>query len=502
MKFSEIIRGVTVTKMFHLIYGHMTPTQEIEINRIQYDSRKVTHGDLFVAIRGTRSDGHKFIEDAVERGAISIILEDDALLPDSYFLHKGVMKVVVSNSRLVLAQIASNYYYDPSSKLKMIGVTGTNGKTTTTHLIKSVLEATGKKTGLIGTIDYRIGDEIFPATHTTPESLELYDLLNRMVDANCAYAVMEVSSHALHQNRVHGIDFSSAVFTNLTQDHLDYHKSMDEYFEAKAILFDNLSSSSHAILNADDEWGRKINSRTKASVTTYGISDAAAVRASNVRMNMEGSGFTIIDDGNKLDIETKLIGRFNLSNILAAFATCKEIGIPVSDIQRALKNIGPVRGRFEQNISQAGWTAIIDYAHTHDALEKVLSAIHDLYGNNRSGKIITVFGCGGDRDRGKRAKMADVATRLSDITIVTSDNPRNEDPEKIIDEVMKGARPEAQVFRLADRATAIKKAISFASKGDVVLIAGKGHEEYQIIGNNKIPFSDKTLVDSLINSKI
>ncbi|MBA4312294.1 MAG: UDP-N-acetylmuramoyl-L-alanyl-D-glutamate--2,6-diaminopimelate ligase [Chlorobiaceae bacterium] len=502
MKFSEIIRGVTVTKMFHLIYGHMTPTQEIEISRIQYDSRKVTHGDLFVAIRGTLSDGHKFIEDAVERGAISIVLEDDALLPDSYFMHKGVMKVVVSNSRLALAQIASNYYHNPSSKLKMIGVTGTNGKTTTTHLIKSVLEATGIKSGLIGTIDYRIGNEIFPATHTTPESVELHDLLNKMATENCEYVVMEVSSHALHQYRVYGIDFCSAVFTNLTQDHLDYHKSMDEYFEAKAILFNNLSSTSHAILNADDQWGMKISSRTKASVITFGISAAADIRAVNVRMNMEGSRFTLLVDGNEIDVETKLIGRFNLSNILAAFAVCKSIGVPVSDIQRALKNIGPIRGRFEQNISQAGWTAIIDYAHTHDALEKVLSAIHDLYENNRSGKIITVFGCGGDRDRGKRAKMAEVATRLSDITIVTSDNPRNEDPEKIIDEVMLGVHPEADVFRITDRASAIKKAISFAAKGDVVLIAGKGHEEYQIIGNNKIPFSDKALVDSLTNSVI
>ncbi|MBI5022401.1 MAG: UDP-N-acetylmuramoyl-L-alanyl-D-glutamate--2,6-diaminopimelate ligase [Ignavibacteriales bacterium] len=502
MKFSEIISDVTVTKMFHLIYGHMTPTQEIEINRIQYDSRNITHGDLFIAIRGTTSDGHKFIEDAVERGAICIVLENDTLLPDSYFLHKGVMKVVVPNSRLALAQIASNYYHNPSSKLKIIGITGTNGKTTSAHLIKSILEATGKKTGLIGTIDYRIGDEVFPATHTTPESLELHALLDKMVKGNCEYAVMEVSSHALHQNRVHGIDFSVAVFTNLTQDHLDYHKSMDEYFKSKVILFDNLSSSSHAILNADNEWGMKIISRTNASVLTYGISGDAAVRASNIRMNMEGSRFTIIDNEKKIDIETKLIGKFNLSNILAAYAACRAIGVPASDIQGAIKNISPVRGRFEQYISQTGWTAIIDYAHTHDALENVLSTIHDLFETNRSNKIITVFGCGGDRDRGKRVKMAEVATRLSDITIITSDNPRNEDPKKIIDEIMKGVHPEAQVYRHTDRATAIKEAIGFAKKNDVILIAGKGHEEYQIIGNNKIPFSDKAVVDSFMNLQV
>lgn len=497
MKFSAIIAGVTVSKMYRLIYGQMAPTQDIEISRVQYDSRKVTHGDLFVAIRGTSTDGHNFIEAAIQKGAVAIVLENDSALSDYYFLHSGVMKIIVSDSRKALAQLSANYFNHPSNNLKMIGVTGTNGKTTTTYLIKSILDYCGKKTGLIGTIDYRIGEKIFQASHTTPESLELQYLLKQMVDERCEYAVMEVSSHALHQNRVRGINFSVGIFTNLTQDHLDYHNTIEEYFNAKSILFSDMSPPSVAVINADDEWGSKIANCTKANVTTYGISKTSDVCADEYFLSIEGTKILVKNHSEKINLKSNLLGKFNLSNILAAFAACRAVGLTAVEIKDALEKISPVRGRFEQINSKHGWTAVIDYAHTPDALEKIIVAIRTLYEKNKSGKIITVFGCGGDRDRTKRQIMAEIATRLSDITVITSDNPRSEDPEKIIDEMIKGITFGSKVIRDADRTEAIKKAISFAGEGDVVLIAGKGHEEYQIIGSNKIPFSDKSVVESL-----
>lgn len=502
MRLSEVIRGVTVSKMYYLIYGQMTPTQELEIQSVSYDSRNISRGGLFVAIRGTAADGHKFVGDAIDRGAGCVIMEDDSLLPDSFFLHKGAMKIVVPDSRIALAQVSSNYFGNPSEKLKMIGVTGTNGKTTTAHLVKSIMDSAGRKTGLIGTIDYQIGEKKFPATHTTPESLELHGLFRKMVEENCEFAVMEVSSHALDQRRVYGIDYSAAVFMNLTQDHLDYHVSMQNYFDAKALLFGALGPGSCAIISADDEWGEKLRARTRAKITTFGVAEFSDVRAVEIKLRTDGSSFTLLDRGNRVDIETKLTGKFNITNTLAAYATCRSVGLDSGEIQRALKAVPPVRGRFEQVNSPKGWTAVIDYAHTHDALEKVLTAIKNLYDGPFVGRIITVFGCGGDRDRGKRVKMAEVATRLSDVTIITSDNPRTEDPEKIIDDVMAGANPKSTVIRIADRKEAIRKAVGFARKGDVLLIAGKGHEEYQIIGKEKIPFSDKGVVVSLINSDL
>jgi UDP-N-acetylmuramoyl-L-alanyl-D-glutamate--2,6-diaminopimelate ligase len=495
MTLTEILKGVTVSKIFQMAYGHSIISEEVTVHAVQYDSRKVEQNDMFVAVKGTSTDGHNFITTAIANGAKVVIVDNDSSLPDYYFLHTAVVKVVVPDSRIALAQIAKNYFNDPSSKLLMIGITGTNGKTTTSHLVKSVLEIAGKRTGLIGTIEYAIGDQRIPATHTTPESLELSGLFSQMVDAQCAAAVMEVSSHALCQHRVYGVNFDVAIFTNLTQDHLDYHRSMDNYFDAKTMLFKNLLPTSWVVINNDDAWGRKIPSITPARVLTYGVSSDADIRATNVTLTMNGIHCDIIHNGEKTEIDSKLIGRFNVSNILAAFGAGIVVGIPKNKIREALSNLKSVRGRFEQLQSPQGWTAVIDYAHTPDALEKALHAIHDVFGANRKGKIITVFGCGGNRDRSKRPAMAHIATSLSDVTILTSDNPRHEDPESIIDEAMMGVTDGSKVLRQADRRKAIIRALDSAQTGDVVLIAGKGHEEYQVVGDQKIPFSDNAVVE-------
>lgn len=500
MMLAKLLEGVTVSKMFNSLFGQMVVTQDIDVRRIQYDSRRVQPGDLFVAIRGTASDGHRFIAQAVANGARVVVMEDDAALPDFYFMHAGAVKVVVPNSRIALARISARYFDNPSEKLTMIGVTGTNGKTTTTHLVQSILETSGRKCGLIGTIAYTIGSDMIPATHTTPESLELNELLSRMVSEGCVSAVMEVSSHALDQHRVDGIRFGAAVFTNLTQDHLDYHGTMESYFSAKKILFSGLGRDASAIVNIDDEWGGQMLQATAARTLSYGTGRGADVRATDIAYSMQGTKFTVVHAGEETPVETSLIGRFNVSNILAAFGTGIALDIPKPLLQRAIRSTRPVPGRFEQIDSPLGWVAVIDYAHTPDALEKALKAIHAVFGTEGRRKIITVFGCGGNRDKTKRPRMAAIATELSDLTVVTSDNPRHEDPEKIIDDVMAGVKAGAAVIRQADRRSAIAEALKHASAGDVVLIAGKGHEDYQVIGDRKIHFSDREVVQEFLTS--
>lgn len=498
MILSKVLDGVTVTKMFQTMYGRMVVTHEVEVHRIQYDSRKIVRGDLFVAIHGADSDGHRFINDAISKGAKVVVVDDDTVMSDSFFMHAGVAKVVVPNTRIALAQLSNNYFDHPSQKLTMIGVTGTNGKTTTTHLLKSMMDLHGNRTGLIGTIEYRIGEETVPATHTTPESLELNELLARMVDRNCSAGVIEVSSHALHQHRVEGICFTAAVFTNLTQDHLDYHGTMEEYFNAKKILFNSLPNDSWAVVNMDDEWGKRLLNSTSARTISYGMNSHADVQARDLSLTMTGTRFTIVHGGVKTSIDSSLIGRFNVSNILAAFSTGIALGIPKSTLQDAIRNATIVRGRFEQIVSPKGWTAVIDYAHSPDALEKALKAVHDVFEGSRQGRIITVFGCGGNRDRTKRPKMARVATTLSHITIITSDNPRQENADAIIDEVMTGIEPGSMVQREGDRKKAVEMALDLAKSGDVVFIAGKGHEDYQVIGDRKIHFSDREVVEEYL----
>jgi UDP-N-acetylmuramoyl-L-alanyl-D-glutamate--2,6-diaminopimelate ligase len=498
MTLTELLKGVTVSKIFQMAYGHSIISEEVNISTVQYDSRKVSQNDMFVAIKGVSTDGHNFITAAISNGAKVVVVDNDSSLPDYYYLHAGVVKVVVPDSRIALAQIAENFFDHPSAKLIMVGVTGTNGKTTTTHLVKSVFESTDKIAGLIGTIEYKLGQQILPATHTTPESLELSQLFAQMVKAHCSAAIMEVSSHALHQHRASSVKFDVAIFTNLTQDHLDYHRSMEEYYKAKAILFENLPTTSWAVINSDDEWGRKIPSLTRAHILTYGVNANADVQARNIALSMTGIVCDIMHHGEKTAINSALIGRFNVSNILAAFSAGIALGIPKNKVQTAINNLHSVRGRFEQIASPRGWTVVIDYAHSPDALEKALQTIHDVFGSEKTGNVITVFGCGGNRDRSKRPAMAQIATTLSNVTILTSDNPRHEDPESIIDEAMMGAVPGTVVYRQVDRKKAIIQALDTAAKGDVVLIAGKGHEEYQLIGDRKLPFSDRAIVEEYL----
>jgi UDP-N-acetylmuramoyl-L-alanyl-D-glutamate--2,6-diaminopimelate ligase len=498
MRLSQLLEGVTVSKLFQTMYGQMVVTHEVEIGKVQYDSRKIQRGDCFIAIKGTASDGHTFIQSAINQGAKVIVLQDDKVLPDPLCMHAGVIKVVVPDSRKALAIMSANYFDHPSKKLKFIGITGTNGKTTTSHLIKAILEADGEKAGLVGTIEYKIGEQIIPATHTTPESLELNELFASMVENNCTSVSMEVSSHALDQSRVYGLDFDVAVFTNLTQDHLDYHVTMENYFEAKKILFKHLKPSSCAVINNDDKWGVQLLSSIETKKISYGINLTADVFAKEVKLSIDGTTFVVSNGQQEYIVSTSLIGRFNVYNILAAYATGVGLGLSQEQILAGIKNVKNVRGRFERIISPAGWTAIVDYAHTPDALENCLKTIHDVLPPKNRGHIITVFGAGGDRDKTKRPMMGRIAGDYSDLIIVTSDNPRTEVPETIIDDIMRGITRHASVLREVDRHTAIERAINCAQSGDVVLIAGKGHEDYQIIGKEKKHFSDREVVENLL----
>ena len=502
MTLSKLLEGVPVIKMLQTMYGKMVVTQEIEIRGIQYDSRKVERDNVFVAIRGAATDGHQYINQAVAKGATVVVVEDDQALSDSFFVHTGAVKIVVADSRRALAALSANFYGHPSSRLRLVGVTGTNGKTTTTHLVRSILEASGERVGLIGTIDYSVGEASLPATHTTPESLELNGLLARMVAGGCSSAVMEVSSHSLALHRVHGLDFRVGVFTNLTQDHLDFHGSMDRYREAKQMLFDGLTGSSCAVLNADDGYGARVAEHSKAAKLTYGISKQADVTARAVGLTVGGTTFQVHHGGTDTTVSSPLIGRFNVSNILASYATGLALGIPEPAIVEGIRNLRAVRGRFEQIASPRGWTAIVDYAHTPDALENCLRAIHDILPRVRRGRIITVFGCGGNRDRGKRPKMGRIATELSDMVVITSDNPRHEDPQAIIDEIAAGARKDREFVVEVDRRNAIRMALAQAHEGDVVLVAGKGHEDYQVVGDTKHHFDDREEIELFLKASL
>lgn len=498
MRLSQLLEGVTVSKLYQTMYGQMVVTHEVEIGKVQYDSRKIQRGDCFVAIKGTTNDGHTFIQNAINQNAKVIVLQDDKNLPDSLCMHAGVIKVIVPDSRRALAIMSANYFNHPLKKLKSIGITGTNGKTTTSHIVKSILDASGEKAGLVGTIEYKIGEQIIPATHTTPESLELNELFASMVENKCTSVSMEVSSHSLDQSRVYGLDFDVAVFTNLTQDHLDYHLTMENYFEAKKVLFTNLKPSSCAVINYDDKWGVRLLNSCNAKKLSYGINLAADILAKEVKLSINGSTFVISNGHGECKVSTPLIGRFNVYNVLAAYTTGIALGLSREQILAGIGNLKNVRGRFERITSPAGWTAIVDYAHTPDALENCLKTIHDVLPKTNHGRVITVFGAGGDRDKMKRPMMGRIAGDYSDIVIVTSDNPRTEVPETIIDEVMSGITRHASVLREVDRQTAIERAIKCAQSGDVVLIAGKGHEDYQIIGKEKKHFSDREVIENLL----
>jgi UDP-N-acetylmuramoyl-L-alanyl-D-glutamate--2,6-diaminopimelate ligase len=497
MQLSELLKFIPTVK----VVGN----SETEIRGIAYDSRVVGAGNLFVAIRGLTIDGHRFVINAIDSGAAGIVVEEDDFVDDDYIIQRGVAKIVVRNSRQSLALFADAFFGFPTKKLRLIGVTGTNGKTTTTYLIKSILEATGEIVGLIGTIDYKIGQESVPAERTTPESLELCELFSEMVAKGVTTIVMEVSSHALALDRVYGFDYDVAVFTNLTLDHLDFHKTFDEYFRAKKILFDRLKKkNAKAIYNVEDLFGKKIIADCSAEKISYGLL-SGDVFATTFNLQLNKSDVAVQTNRGRLHIESNLIGRFNVYNILAAVAVGVNLGIENETIKKGIEQVQSVKGRFEQVVSLKGFTAVVDYSHTPDSLQKCLETIRDIVmqtNNGSKAKVITVFGCGGNRDRTKRPEMGRIATELSDVTIVTSDNPRSESPEAIIDEIMAGVTKGATVFREADRRAAIHKGLQIARRGDVVLIAGKGHEDYQEIKGVKYHFDDKEIVEEFIAAHV
>ncbi|GAB6875894.1 UDP-N-acetylmuramoyl-L-alanyl-D-glutamate--2,6-diaminopimelate ligase [Thermaerobacter litoralis] len=460
---------------------------------ITYDSRRVEPGFLFVAIRGLRYDGHSFIDEAVARGAAAVVGERALAL-------EGVPYVQVPSSRLALGLLAAAFYGHPSSRLVLVGVTGTNGKTTTTHLIRWVLEAGGHPTGLIGTVHNIIGGRSLPVERTTPEAADLQRLLAAMRDEGMTHVVMEVSSHALSLQRVAGCAFDIGVFTNLTQDHLDFHASMEDYAAAKARLFARLGRNEvpgttkpgpkAAVINADDPWGRFMADRSSAPVITYGLRERADITAREVEVGPGGIRFVLVSGQGEVPVRLRLTGRFNVYNALAAAGAGLALGLDPGTVARGLESLPAVPGRLERIDRGQPFAVIVDYAHTPDGLENVLKGVRELAGQ---GRVICVFGCGGDRDRGKRPQMGAISARLADYTVLTSDNPRSEDPEAILDDIEAGVRqvPGAAYERVTERAAAIRRALELARPGDVVLIAGKGHEDYQIFADRTIHFDDR-----------
>ncbi len=461
----------------------------VTITGICYDSRAVQPGDLFACLPGTKTHGHSFIPAVVAAGAAALLVEDAALVP------AGVAAAVVPDSRAALAAIAAAFYGQPSDALTLVGVTGTNGKTTTTTLLRHLLQAAGHLTGLIGTLAYRIGDEVLKAPHTTPQAPELQQLLARMRDAGLTHAVMEVSSHALCLHRVSGCRFAAAGFTNLTQDHLDYHGTLDAYRDAKLELFANpcyqpRSGAMISVLNADDPSTPLFAARARGPVRQFGLT-GGDYRAEAVELRADGSAFLLRYPGGATPVRLQLVGSFNVSNALAALALALELGVDPACAADALTAVPPVDGRFQRVPASGNGkpTVVVDYAHTPDGLEKVLDTAHEI----APGRVVVVFGCGGDRDRTKRPKMAAVTAQWARTIMVTSDNPRTEDPGRIIDEILTGFTPDARrrVQVEPDRATAIMRAITEAGPDDLVVLAGKGHEDYQIFADRTIHFDDR-----------
>lgn len=457
---------------------------------ITSDSRNVKKDGLFVALPGYNLDGHKFIKEAIEKGAKVVAAQKDFNAPSH------VKKILIGNLRDKLPVTADNFYGHPSKKLKMIGITGTNGKTTITYLIESILKAAGKGAGVIGTINYRIGGKEFPAANTTPGAVQLQSFLAQTLKKKIPYVVMEVSSHSLDQGRVDCVLFDVGIFTNITREHLDYHKTMGNYFSAKIKLFDKLKDSGTAVLNNDDNVVRGIKRKMKKRVLTYGINNRADIAALDIFLSMDKSSFILKTPKGSARICTSLIGRHNVSNILASAAGAIAIGLELDVIKRGIESFTSVPGRLEVVKSGRGFKVFVDYAHTQDALYNVLSLLKEV---KEKGRIITVFGCGGNRDRTKRPLMGNVACSLSDTVIVTSDNPRFEEPGKIISDIEAGIKGKFSNYSLVkDRREAIDKALKSASKDDIVVIAGKGHEKYQVIKDRVIPFDDCEIARSIL----
>jgi UDP-N-acetylmuramoyl-L-alanyl-D-glutamate--2,6-diaminopimelate ligase len=461
---------------------------EVDITGVNIDSRKIEKGHLFVAIKGTQTDGHRFIPKAIELGAVAVLCED---LPDADALGSGITYVQVASTEAAAGPVATVFYGEPSHQLKLVGVTGTNGKTTIATLLYNMFRKFGHKCGLLSTVCNYIEGEAIPADHTTPDPIELNKLLHQMVLAGCEYAFMECSSHAIAQQRIGGLQFAGGLFTNLTRDHLDYHKTFENYRDAKKAFFDGLSKDAFAITNADDKNGSVMVQNCKAQVKTYSVQRMADFRARIIECHFEGMYLDI----NGQEVGVQFIGKFNVSNLLAVYGAAIMLGKKPEDILVVLSTLKSVAGRLEPIRSEEGVTAIVDYAHTPDALENVLNAIHEVM-EGKQGKIITVCGAGGNRDKGKRPLMAQEAVKQSDRVIITSDNPRFEEPQDIINDMLAGLdqKQMKKVVSIVDRKEAIRTASMMAEKGDVILIAGKGHEDYQEIKGVKHHFDDREVV--------
>ena len=466
---------------------------DMEISGLHFDSRKVGAGDVFVAQVGTAVDGHTFIDGCVAKGAAAVVLSDRTYLPPSMGGSRGATFILVDNTDRALGLMAGKWFGEPSKKLTLVGVTGTNGKTTIATLLYKLVRALGHKAGLLSTVVNYIEDEAVPATHTTPDAIELNGLLRKMVDAGCSYAFMEVSSHAIAQERIAGLDFDGALFTNLTRDHIDYHKTFDNYRDTKKRLFDGLKKTAFAVTNKDDKNGLVMTQNCKASVHTYSTRSLADYKAQILEEGFDGMLLNI----NGKEVFVPLVGRFNVSNLLCIYGAALNLGFEELEVLRVLSTLKPVNGRFETIHSPKGWTAIVDYAHTPDAVDNVIQTIREIisspiHGGIEGGRLITVVGCGGNRDKGKRPMMAQIAKRGSEQLILTSDNPRDEEPADILNDMKAGLTEEElrSTLVIEDRAAAIQTACTLAQADDVILVAGKGHEDYQIIKGVKHHFDD------------
>ena len=457
----------------------------IAIPHMCFDSRQVQKDTLFVAVKGSLSDGHDYIEKAIELGALAIVCED---LPAK--LNENVVYVKVKNSSRALGVVASNFCDNPSEKIKLVGVTGTNGKTTVATLLHNLFQALGYKAGLLSTVVYKVGSKSIDATHTTPDAIRLNAMLKEMLDEGCKFCFMEVSSHAIDQGRVAGLDFDIALFTNISRDHLDYHKTFDEYIVAKKKFFDDLSSQAIAIVNKDDKHGSTMLHHSKATKRTFALRSTADYKCKVIENQFSGLHLNI----NGQEVYTKLIGSFNAANLLLTYAAAVELGEDSLQVLTVLSALNAVEGRFQQFKSDSGITSIVDYAHTPDALQNVLKTIADIRGGKE--KVVCVVGCGGDRDAGKRPLMAQAACQWADQIILTSDNPRGEEPKAIIEDMKKGlnASQMKKVLTLEDRQEAIKLGVTLCAEGDILLVAGKGHEKYQEIKGERFPFDDMAIL--------
>jgi len=484
MNFLDLLKGAEI----------LAQSGNPQVTGVEYDSRKVKPGDVFVAMKGDSSDGNRFIEQAIAAGAVAVVTDSNC--------KPGVAWARVSHGRPALAVVSANFYQHPAEKLAVTGITGTNGKSTTAFLLESILRAAGRESALLGTIEYHVAGKVLSAPHTTPEALELQRLFRRELEAGGTEVVMEVSSHALAQERTFGIPFDVSIFTNLTRDHLDYHRSMDEYFSAKRILFSGQGNRGPrvSVINVDDEYGMKLKkfcTGAGSEVITYGLS-GADFHVSKMEITLRGTRFQLITPDDSVAIVSPLIGRVNVYNILAACAAAYARACPIETIANGIANLSRVPGRFERVDGGQPFTVVVDYAHTDDALRN-LSSLAREFVNQDGGRVITLFGCGGDRDRSKRPLMGEAAGQGSDFVVLTSDNPRSEDPLAIINDAVVGLQRSGVKYDIEpDRRSAIRTAIAAAQPKDIVLLAGKGHERVQIVGNTSIPFEDRRVATEVL----